>query len=85
LRLIRELVALGRHSREDLSFLVIPAKAGIQCLGFAFRSNAFAFGELLFFEGLQRKGNQKKAAFPTELNRQSESSSDFQTRHPWLG
>ena len=53
------------------------------CVGFA--SNAFAFGELLFFDSAQRKVTKRKGAFPTQLNRQLESSTDFQTRHPWLG
>jgi hypothetical protein len=47
--------------------------------------NAFAFGELLFFEGPQRKVTKRKRPFPTRRNRQSGSSTDFQTRHPWLG
>jgi len=53
----RTIATVSRTCRPLLR-LVIPAKAGIQCLGFVFTSNAFAFGELLFFEGLQRKGNR---------------------------
>ena len=61
-----------------------PQRRGSSDFALSFTSNAFAFGELLFFERPQRKVTKRKRPFPTRRNRRSESSTDFQTRHPWL-
>jgi hypothetical protein len=53
--------------RENLnSRIVILAKSGVTLLFLLSPLNAFAFGELLFFDSAQRKDNQKKGRFPDQ-------------------
>ena len=58
-------------------------KQGSSDLGFSLsRSNAFAVGELLFFEGLQRKVTKRKQPSPIRANPPNGSRRDFSKGRP---
>jgi hypothetical protein len=46
--------------------------------------DAFAFGELLFFDSAQRKGNQKKGRFPDQSSTGERVAWPFSDSHPAL-
>ena len=46
------------------------------------KSNAFAFGELLFFGRAQRKVTKRKGAFPIKAHPPNECRRDFSKGHP---